>query len=261
LPFRSCWNWFQKPRSGAWKTAIYRHPDMSNKQKKGTGARLAEWEAGTYTLTMPSTLETPTPGRDVFWTAEEFLDWLEPGRHADLIDGEKCRHEPVSLSHAHLINFLDELLRRWLRQSGAGGRLYREVVAVKLGQRNVFLPDLCWFDKTQATRLPSTHAPIPPRWVCEVLSPRTAHRDEGPKFAAYEEHGVREYWLLDPDRLDHRFFKTDGEYLREFAAGEQIIHSAELPGFAVRREWLNPGAIPDVDACLAEIPKLSAPPA
>ncbi len=173
---------------------------------------------------MAATLETPPIGQEVFWTAEDFLDRLEPVRRADLIEDEKCRHEPASLSHAHLIDFLDELRRRWLRQSGTGGEPYREVVAVKVGQRNVFLPDLCWFDKTQSARLPATHAPIPPRRVCEVLGPLTAHRDEGP----------------------------------EFAAGEQITPSAELPGFAVRRVRLNPASLPDAHACLAEI---SAPPA
>jgi Uma2 family endonuclease len=207
---------------------------------------------------MPATLERPPAGNDVLWTAEEFLDWLEPGLHADLIDGEISMHSPVSFPHADLLNFLDELLRRWLRASKTGGSLYREVIAVKLSQRNVFLPDLIWFDETQSALLPESHATLPPRWVCEVLSKRTAHRDRGPKFAAYEEHGVREYWILDPKGPDHKFYKTDGEYLREFAVGEPIIRSTEMPGFAVRREWLNPAARHDVDACLAEIPNLPA---
>ena len=30
------------------------------------------------------------------WTADEFLEWLQPGVHSDLIDGEKFRHSPVN---------------------------------------------------------------------------------------------------------------------------------------------------------------------
>jgi hypothetical protein len=41
------------------------------------------------------------------WTADEFLEWLEPGVFADLIDGEILMHSPVSLLHANLANFLD----------------------------------------------------------------------------------------------------------------------------------------------------------
>jgi hypothetical protein len=33
-------------------------------------------------------------------TADDFLDWLSAGVHADLIDGEKFKHSPVNLRHA-----------------------------------------------------------------------------------------------------------------------------------------------------------------
>jgi Uma2 family endonuclease len=184
------------------------------------------------------------------WKAEDFLEWLEPGLFADLIDGEKFMHSPVSLKHARLLNFLDEYLRRWLRRSGMGGELFREVVAVRLSQRNVFLTDLCWFAPEQLADLEPTHAPIPPRWVCEVLSPATADRDIGPKFAAYEERGVAEYWVLDPDYLEHRFFTREGDYLTEFGADSDIVVSRTFPGLTMRRSWLDADQLPDADECL-----------
>ena len=201
---------------------------------------------------MPTVVSNTTGMDTALWTADDFLEWLQPGVHADLIDGEKMMHSPVSLHLARLINFLDEFLRRWLRANGVRGELFREVVAVKLGQRNVFLPDLCWFTEEQAAGFPRTHAVGPPRWVCEVLSPRMVDRDTGPRFAAYEEHGVEEYWILDPDRLSHRFYATDGEYLTEFADGEGEIRSRVFDGLVLRRDWLDPKALPDVDACLRE---------
>jgi Putative restriction endonuclease len=94
------------------------------------------------------------------WTATDFLDWLQPGVHADLIDGEEFMHSPGSLKNARLTNFLDHLLRSWLERTTFGGELHREMVAVRLDSRNVFLPDLCWFDAEQKARLPETHAPL-----------------------------------------------------------------------------------------------------
>ncbi len=38
-----------------------------------------------------------------------------------------------------------------------------------------------------------------PTFVIEILSPSTAKKDLGDKFALYERHGVREYWVVDPD--------------------------------------------------------------
>jgi Uma2 family endonuclease len=41
-----------------------------------------------------------------------------------------------------------------------------------------------------------------PDWIIEVLSPKTAVKDQVQKRALYERHGVREYWLVHPvDRV------------------------------------------------------------
>jgi len=186
------------------------------------------------------------------WTADEFLDWLEPGIHADLIDGEKARHSPVNLRHARSLNFLDHLLRNYLERRRLG-ELHREVVAVRLSSRNVFLPDLAFFTNAQVAGLRPTHAPFAPTLVVEALSPNTADHDVGPKFAAYEEHGVGEYWVLDPETLAHRFYRREGELLVEFARDAETVAAHTIAGFWVRRAWLNPEALPEVGGCLEEM--------
>ena len=133
-------------------------------------------------------------------TAKDFLEWLEPGRHADLIDGEIFMHSPVSIRHADLLNFVDRLLGAYIDRHELG-TLYREVVAVRLSGRNVFMPDLAFYRAGRESVIQETHISEAPDLVVEVLSPRTADRDIGPKFAEYEEHGVQEYWILDPGAL------------------------------------------------------------
>lgn len=201
-----------------------------------------------------------TSARDelALWTADDFLGWLQPGIHADLIDGEKFMHSPVNLRHADLLNFVDQLLRNFIEERKLG-RLYREVVAVKLSSRNVFLPDLAFFRNDQLSVLRETYAASAPALVVEALSPRTAERDVGPKFAEYEQHGVDEYWILDPQTLAHRFYRREGEVLVEFASGEETIRSRTVQDFWFRREWLDPDRLPPTAPCLAEV--LSGPPA
>jgi Uma2 family endonuclease len=202
---------------------------------------------------MPTLVSQSIDVERKLWTAEEFLDWLQPKVFSDLIDGRKCMHSPVNFRHANLLNFVSRLLSNYIEKSGIGGALYQEVVAVRLSSRHVFLPDLSWFSPAQVVRLQPTHAPFAPAWVAEALSPRTAARDIGPKFAAYEEHGTNEYWVLDPQTLAHRFYAREGDFLVEFARGEELIRSREIAGFFVRRAWLNPDALPKVGDCLAEI--------
>jgi len=203
---------------------------------------------------MPTVVSESNKITRELWTADDFLEWLEPGVHADLIDGEKFMHSPVSLRHADLLNFVDSLLRQYV-EALALGRLYREVVAVRLSSRNVFLPDLAFIPKARLADLAETHIPFAPSLVVEALSPRTADRDTGPKFAAYEENGVDEYWILDPQTLAHRFYKREGELLVEFAEGAAEIPSSVITGLVLQRKWLDPDALPSVEsalqACLA----------
>ena len=185
-------------------------------------------------------------------TAEEFLDWLAPGTFADLIDGEVFMHSPVSIPHADLLNFLDAVLRLYIDRRRLGF-LYREVVAVRLDRSNVYLPDLAFYRAERRTDLRRYHVEGAPDLVVEVLSPRTAARDTGPKFAAYEQHGVTEYWVLDPQTLAHRFYRRAGDELAEYAQGAAKIESHAVPGFFVLREWLDPERHPPLAESLATI--------
>lgn len=202
---------------------------------------------------MPTLVSTDTNSEYQLLTADEFLDWLDPTKRADLVGGEIFMHSPVSLNHARLLNFLDRLLAGYLENSKLGGELFREVVAVRLSSRNVFEPDLAWFSPEQAAKLPPTHAPFAPLWVCEALSRRTADRDVGPKFTAYEDHGVNEYWILDPETLRHRFYALENDVFVEFATHGEWVESRIIPGFKVARAWLNPGALPAMADCLNQL--------
>jgi Uma2 family endonuclease len=201
---------------------------------------------------MPVSVASASRKEPRLQTAEEFLGWLQPGVHADLIQGEVVMHSPVNLRHADLLNFVDRLLAAYI-EAHKLGRLYREVVAVRLSPRLVFLPDLAFFTNEQVGRLASTHAPFAPTCVIEALSPRTAHLDSGPKFTAYEEHGIAEYWILDPEHLAHQFYRREGEMLVPFAEEDDVIRSETVKGFWLKRAWLNPQKLPPVRVALAEL--------
>lgn len=53
-----------------------------------------------------------------------------------------------------------------------------------------------------------------PDLVVEVLSPGTAKNDRTRKKDAYEQHGVREYWIVDPASLSiEQYILTDGRFV------------------------------------------------
>lgn len=188
-------------------------------------------------------------------TSEEFLDWLQPGDRADLIDGEIHMHSPVHYNHARLVSFLDYLLRAYLDQMEIPGELCRETTAVRLGLRDTFMPDIEFFAPHQVAQFAECYVPVAPLFCVEVLSPSTAKNDLGRKFTAYEAHAVQEYWILDPAKAQHRFFRRVGGLFVEFGTGDERIESVSIPGFWVRRAWLDPEKLPRVSACVSELLK------
>ena len=186
-------------------------------------------------------------------TAEDFLEWLDPERFADLIDGEIFVHSAVSIRHADLLNFLDGTMRGYIDRRGLG-YLYREAVAVRLSSRNVFLPDLAFYRADRRPRIRDNHVEGAPDLVVEVLSPPTADRDVGPKFAEYEQHGSRSTGFWTPLRSPIASIGGRASCSWSTPPGRPGSIHGPLSGFFVRREWLDPDNLPSISATLALLP-------
>lgn len=48
-----------------------------------------------------------------------------------------------------------------------------------------------------------------PDWVLEISSPTTAWKDQTTKRDLYQDCGVKEYWILNPDNLDLIIYRLD----------------------------------------------------
>lgn len=74
-----------------------------------------------------------------------------------------------------------------------------------------------------------------PDLVIEVTSPSTVRVDKIIKFTAYEQHGVSEYWIVNPHtRTVEVYTLSNQEYalLGEFT-GNEVIESAVLEGIGI----------------------------
>lgn len=61
------------------------------------------------------------------------------------------------------------------------------------------IPDLAGWRPGQYVGNEAGYAVIAPNWVCEILSPSTAHIDRGQKAVDYADLGIEWYWLVDLD--------------------------------------------------------------
>ncbi len=80
-----------------------------------------------------------------------------------------------------------------------------------------------------------------PDWIIEILSPGNTRKEMDNKFDVYEESGVKEYWLVEPN--DEVVFVyvllEEGKYigLKPFTVG-QALTSITLPEFTVELKEL-----------------------
>jgi Uma2 family endonuclease len=108
-----------------------------------------------------------------------------------------------------------------------------------LSEHRVTQPDVAYLS---AARLGLIQRVLmgPADLVAEVISLGSRHRDRIEKRDLYEQHGVREYWIIDPEAASADvLFLERGNYQLAMRCGlGQIAASRLLPGFAIRMDDL-----------------------
>ena len=74
-----------------------------------------------------------------------------------------------------------------------------------------------------------------PDIVIEILSPSTAYKDESKKLRLYEKHGVKEYWIVNPDAKYIMIYRYEGAGYNkpEYYKDKDIIKSRVLKGLEI----------------------------
>ncbi len=144
----------------------------------------------------------------------ERVEWVE------LIEGEIMVKGSPSTMHQLLAGNLYTLLK----QSIPDGVVFFAPLSVRLDEYNSFQPDVFWVSANNPNcEIREDQVVGAPNLVVEVISPGSAKIDRGIKFEKYQEHGVREYWLVEPELAFLQvWLLQDGRYAQQgiFAAGE-----------------------------------------
>ena len=169
------------------------------------------------------------PARKLTYTFADCLTWDESDR-IEIIDGEALMMAPPSTRHQEICGEIFRQLANYL--SGKQCRAYIAPFGVRLFEENGDRPEdvdtmvepdisvIC--DRDKIDRHGCRGAPD---LIIEVLSPSTRRHDRLTKFNLYQQAGVREYWIVDPDVKDAQsFLLEDGRYSASgyAAAGETM---------------------------------------
>ncbi len=195
------------------------------------------------------------PARPRQMTYEEFLAWADEDTLAEWVDGEVVMTSPAGYRHQDIANFLVSVLRSFV-ETRQLGRVLSAPFQMKL-EKSGREPDLLFIAREHLDRLKETYLDGPADLVVEVVSPESIGRDRGEKFYEYEQAGIPEYWLIDPQREQAEFYQSDarGRYRLVWPDAEGVYHSKILEGLWLRVDWLwQPPHVLEVlkELCLIE---------
>ena len=166
-------------------------------------------------------------------TVADYLDTPE-GVRCQLLDGELILAAAPNNQHQRITRSLLLALHRFISDHNLG-EVWFAPFDVVLSDHDVVQPDLLFVSHSRDAIITAANIQGAPDLAVEVLSPSTEGYDRGYKRELYARHGVREYWLVDPDAETIEVLTPgNGGFVRyALYGGRETLTSPLLPGLAV----------------------------
>ncbi len=132
------------------------------------------------------------------WTEGDYFALPETNRYMELSEGRLIMPPHPTNRHQVAVLELAVRLREFARQHHLG-EVRIAPLPVRLWPGKIREPDVFFYFKEHVDRIGEQVCGVPDL-VVEVVSPSTERVDRQEKFQEYAQAGVREYWIVDPDR-------------------------------------------------------------
>ncbi len=125
---------------------------------------------------------------------------LPDGKRAELVDGRMYMMSMPDTTHQRFVGKLFYIISEYIRSKNLKGEPFISPFAVFLNgdNKNYAEPDISVIcDSNKLTEKGCMGAPD---WIIEIVSPSSRQMDYMIKLFKYKNSGVREYWIVDPDK-------------------------------------------------------------
>lgn len=163
---------------------------------------------------------------------------LPEGAPYQLIGGELIMTPAPSTYHEIIRNNIHRVVDKVIFENGLG-KLFTAPVDVFLSETEVYQPDLLFVAQNRFSIIEEERINGAPDWVAEILSPSTAYYDLRTKYRAYAQHGVKEYWIVDPKEKSVQVYVLEAGKFRldqEAVDSKGEVRSRVIPGFNMSAE-------------------------
>ncbi len=147
---------------------------------------------------------------------------LPDGERAEVIDGRIYYMAPPSRSHQKISGYLYHEIYHYIKSNGGACEVYSAPFAVFLNEdgRNYVEPDISVV--CDLSKLDDKGCHGAPDWIIEIVSPGSRSRDYMTKLFKYRTAGVREYWIVDPDKQMVMVYGFEKDTVEQYGFGEAV---------------------------------------
>ena len=173
------------------------------------------------------------PHRGLRMSADDFLRLQDDGTSYELMDGVVVMSPSPTPQHQRVTMKIAAQIEWFLRDHPVGD-VFPEI-DVHLGRGPtggdlVYKPEIVFIRAERRAQMREKIVGAPDL-VVEVISRGSRRMDTETKKEDYERFGVREYWLIDPEREAMTFYRLqDGRFVEITPTGTTFVSQA-VPGF------------------------------
>lgn len=147
---------------------------------------------------------------------------LPDGKRAELLDGKLYDISPPSWSHQRLSRKLHQSIANYIDSHNGKCEALAAPFAVFLNDDdiNYVEPDISVI--CDHSKLDDKGCHGAPDWIIEIVSPSSKSRDYMTKLFKYRMAGVREYWIVDPQKQQVMVYGFEKDCVEQYDFGENV---------------------------------------
>jgi len=166
--------------------------------------------------------EIEIPQKEVYTYADYAL--LPEGAPYQLIGG-KLVMTPAPTTYHQIISMRLELKFANFVNENNLGLVLDAPIDVYFGEKETYQPDIIFIARDRFHIIEAAMINGAPDLVVEILSPSTGYYDLKKKARTYARHGVREYWVADPEDKSIEVYKGQEE---KFTLNQRIEEEGQI---------------------------------
>lgn len=182
-------------------------------------------------------MQTQTINKNIKFTYSDYLIYPSNGKQLQLIEGDFFMTPAPIIFHQDISINLEAIIYEFVAENNLG-KVYDAPTDVVLSEEDVVQPDILFIAKDRLNIIKEKNIKGAPDLIVEILSFKTKKMDTVIKRKLYAKHGVKEYWIIDPDKKQIEVLLLAGDKYKSeriYKKG-QVLKSKIIAGLKVKVE-------------------------